>query len=290
MFNCKFAQMDVTSANIKIWENKLRTMTHLIPKIMLKRYGVNNIDEYKSLIKSNIDNQENLNKIKEVYDNNLKIAQKLAAEEQKVIIAKLVKESIKRANESVKLQMLTKRNYKKAKKLYIDFKTIMEENTEDANINIADFIIKNTIFGLFVDKELAGIIIIDKNKKFRIDNQPEKVETFYIQEMIIDHKYTGRGYGNLLINYAILRCPPEIKYISYMTMPSNKPMIAIGKKFNFILQERPSGDPKHSLLFIRENDKVERELHKNLSYISLKASSSSRLLSSSSFGSASSSR
>ena len=42
MFNCKFAQMDVTSSNIKIWENKLRTMTHLIPKIMLKRYGVNN--------------------------------------------------------------------------------------------------------------------------------------------------------------------------------------------------------------------------------------------------------
>lgn len=283
MFYCRITQINVTSSNIKMWENRLNATLYSIPKLMLKRYGVTDINEYKSLIKSNIDNQENLNKIEEVYDNNLKIAQKEAAKEQKIMIAKLVKESIKRANENVKLQMLSKRNYKKAKKLYIDFKKIMEEDTEEAHNYVEDFIIKNTIFGLFVDKDLAGIIIIDANRKFRIDSNPEKVSTFYIQEMIIDQKYTGRGYGNLLINYAILRCPPEIKYISYMTMPSNKPMIAIGKKLNFVLQETSSGDKKHSLLFIRENDKVERELHKNLSYISLKPSSSSRRLTSSSF-------
>jgi len=285
MFYCKITQMNVTSSNIKIWENKLRSMAFTIPKTMLNRYDVTNVDEYKSLIKSNIDNPEILNKIQEVYENKVKIAKKIEAEEQKARLVKLVKESIKRANKNVKLQMLTKRNYKKATQLYINFKKIMEEDTEEAHEYIQDFIIKNLIFGLFVDKELAGIIIIDKNKKFIIDNHPDKkVETFYIQEMIIDHKYTGRGYGNLLINYAILRCPPEMKYISYMTMPSNKPMIAIGKKLNFVLQERPSGDPKHSLLFIRENDKVERELHKNLSYITSR-SSSPRSLGSSSFGS-----
>jgi len=277
--------MNVTPSNIKIWENKLRTMAFTIPKTMLNRYDVANVDEYKLLIKSNIDDEESLNKIQQVYENKVKIARKLEAEEQKARIAKLVKESIKRANKNVKLQMITKRNYKKATQLYIDFKKIMEEDTEDAHKYMQDFIIKNLIFGLFVDKELAGIIIIDKNKKFKIDNHPDKkVETFYIQEMIIDHKYTGRGYGNLLINYAILKCPPEMKYISYMTMPSNKPMIAIGKKLNFVLQERPSGDPKHSLLFIRENDRVERELNKKLSYIASR-SSSPRSLGSSSFGS-----
>jgi len=277
--------MNVTPSNIKIWENKLRTMAFTIPKTMLNRYDVANVDEYKLLIKSNIDDEESLNKIQQVYENKVKIARKLEAEEQKARIAKLVKESIKRANKNVKLQMITKRNYKKATQLYIDFKKIMEEDTEDAHKYMQDFIIKNLIFGLFVDKELAGIIIIDKNKKFKIDNHPDKkVETFYIQEMIIDHKYTGRGYGNLLINYAILKCPPEMKYISYMTMPSNKPMIAIGKKLNFVLQERPSGDPKHSLLFIRENDRVERELNKKLSYIASRTSSP-RSLGSSSFGS-----
>lgn len=285
MFYCKITQMNVTPSNIKIWENKLRTMAFTIPKTMLNRYDVANVDEYKLLIKSNIDDEESLNKIQQVYENKVKIARKLEAEEQKARIAKLVKESIKRANKNVKLQMITKRNYKKATQLYIDFKKIMEEDTEDAHKYMQDFIIKNLIFGLFVDKELAGIIIIDKNKKFKIDNHPDKkVETFYIQEMIIDHKYTGRGYGNLLINYAILKCPPEMKYISYMTMPSNKPMIAIGKKLNFVLQERPSGDPKHSLLFIRENDRVERELNKKLSYIASRTSSP-RSLGSSSFGS-----
>jgi len=254
MFYCRITQMNITSSNIHIWENKLKSILFTLPKSMLKRYGVNNIDEYKSLIKSNIDNQEKLNKIKEIYDNNLKIDLQITAEKQKKRIIELVNQSIKRVNNNVKLQMLTQRNYKKATKLYIDFKKIMEEKTEDAYKHIQDFIIKNNIFGLFIDKELAGIIIINSNKKLRIDNHKEKMETFYIQEMIIDNKYTGKGYGNLLMNYVILRCPPEMKYISYMTMPSNKPMIAIGKKLNFLLQITPSGDEKHSLLFIKEND------------------------------------
>jgi len=64
-----------------------------------------------------------------------------------------------------------------------------------------------------------------------------------------------------------------MNYISFMTMDTNNAMINIGRKFNFIRQITPSGDKKHNLLFIRINDKVERDLYKNLSYKKTKSSS-----------------
>jgi GNAT superfamily N-acetyltransferase len=145
----------------------------------------------------------------------------------------------------------------------------MEEKYTNEQIEgfIDDFIIKWTIFGLFENNVLAGIIILDYGREFKIDESPnEKVKTFYIQELIVDDTYRGKGYGNLLINYSILRCPKDIKYISYMTMPSNTNMIKIARKFNFKLQELPSGDKKHSLLYIRKNDRVERSLYEALSF------------------------
>ena len=113
---------------------------------------------------------------------------------------------------------------------------------------------------------MAGIIILDYSREFHIDDFKEKVKTFYIQELIVDEKFAGKGYGNLLINYAILRCPKDMQYISFMTMPNNIPMQKIASRFNFKLQSKPSGDKKHSLFFIRINDKVERELHTALSH------------------------
>jgi hypothetical protein len=120
---------------------------------------------------------------------------------------------------------------------------------------------------------MAGIIILDYSREFEIDDYQEKVKTFYIQELIVDEKFAGKDYGNLLINYAILRCPKDMDYISFMTMPSNILMKKIASRFNFNLQSKPSGDKKHSLLFIRINDRIERELNTNLSY--LKSNSSS---------------
>jgi len=177
--------------------------------------------------------------------------------------------------------MLLKKDKKHAIKLYRKFKIIMDEDIEEVEDHIDDFILKNMIFGVFDNKELAGIIIIDESKSFKIDISPsKKVETFYIQEMIVDEKFKGKGYGNILIKYAILICPIDIEYISFMTMPTNEIMKKIGKKFNFVLQDISSGDKKHSLLFIRDNDKIERDLYKELSYyksnpssISIKTSS-----------------
>jgi Fe-S-cluster-containing dehydrogenase component len=84
--------------------------------------------------------------------------------------------------------------------------------------------------------------------------------------------FTKKKYGELLIKYCILRCPIDKLYISFMTMPTNEQMIKIAKKFNFVLQSHSSGDKKHSLLYIRNNDKIERELYKNLAYIKSKSS------------------
>ena len=147
----------------------------------------------------------------------------------------------------------------------------MDENIDDALEHVDDFILKNNIYGIFENNELAGIIIFD-SRLFRFNDLSEKINTFYIQELIIDDKFKGKGYGNLLINYAILLCPEKYEYISFMTMPTNSQMIKIAKKFNFVLQIHSSGDKKHSLLFIRNNDKIERELYINLSYNKSKSS------------------
>lgn len=274
MFFCNIIRETVTKSNINIWERKIKLLTiNNLYKKILKRYQVSDINEYINLIKDNIDNSEKLKQITYVYEKNKENDIKEEKRKENERLKRLLLESTKYKDSNIKIRMLLKKDRKKAIELYIKFKILMEEDIEDSVDNVDDFILKNTIFGLFDNKELAGIIILDDSKYFKIDNSSSKIKTFYIQEMIVDDKYKGKGYGNLLINYAILKCPLDIEYISFMTMPSNNLMIKIAKRFNFILQELPSGDKKHSLLFIRNNDKLERELYTNLSYYKSKPSS-----------------
>jgi len=170
--------------------------------------------------------------------------------------------------------MLHDEDEKDAIKLYINFKKIMEESEIDADKHTQDFILKNIMFGIFENNILAGFVIIQYSRKFKIDNG-ELVDTFYIQELLIDEKFTKKKYGELLIKYCILRCPIDKLYISFMTMPTNKGMIKIANKLGFILQEAKSGDKKHSLLFIKINDKLEKSLYIDLTK-KAKSSSSSK--------------
>lgn len=39
------------------------------------------------------------------------------------------------------------------------------------------------------------------NKKFKIDNEENKINTFYIQEIFINTNYTEKKYGDYLFNY-----------------------------------------------------------------------------------------
>jgi ribosomal protein S18 acetylase RimI-like enzyme len=245
---------------------------------ILNRYGISNKEEYIKLIETNINDEEAMRKIIELYNINRDIEIEKEKKEEKKRIETLLKESIKYRDDNVKIKMLTEKYEKRAAKLYINFKKIMEEDIDEVEYYVNDFILKNIIFGIFENKKLVGIIIINYSKEFKIDSG-EKVKTFYIQELIVDRKYTGKGYGDILIKYCILRCPNDMKYISFMTMPENKAMINIGIKNNFMQQEITSGDPKHSLLFIRINDKIERNLYKLLDYKKSISSSSSPYLS-----------
>jgi len=116
------------------------------------------------------------------------------------------------------------------------------------------------MFGLFTEHKLIGIVIIDYKKKFLIDDKDKKIETFYIQELIVEPSYRGKNYGKLLIDYCIAKCPYNIFYISLMTKPDNISLIKIAEKCGFKKQLISSGDPKHSLLMIYNKDKFESSL------------------------------
>jgi len=252
MFYCKLTFIDVTPININLWKKKLQLLHITIPKSFFNKYGINTMDEYIKIIEMNINDHYKINEIITLFDRNSKKVLEIETEKEKSRIKNLVKKSFKKINENVIIRMLIDKDENKAIILYMQYKIFMNENTEEVKMCVSDFIIKNIIFGIFELRELVGIIIIDF-KKFKIDDYCEKVNTFYIQEMIIDDKFRCKGYANMLINYIIRRCPNNIKYISYMTMPTNDAMIKIGIKNNFKLQKITSGDIKHSLLFIKIN-------------------------------------
>ena len=250
----------INENNIDDWYKKLKfvTISKNVIKI-LNRYEVSNLEEYFNLIKYNIKNSKNIKKIKEKYET---IKKKELLEEQeleKERINKLLKTSIKKINDNLIIKMLTDENEEDASKLYIQFKEIMGENKEDAEDYVKDFILKNIMFGLFKDNELIAFVIIDYNKKFKIDYNDNINDTFYIQEILVDYKYTNNKYGELLMNYCIYRCPSNISYISLMTKEINIAMKKLAEKLEFKLQERKSGDSLNPLLYIRNNDKIERK-------------------------------
>jgi len=272
MFYCNILKEDIN--NIELWERKIRNLiktTSIIKvyKKILNRYEFDNFDDYINYIKINFNNKNKLDELDSLYKKNLLIQQKNEELIEKKRIGLLLLNSIKYHNPNVKIRMLIEKDAKKIYPIYYDFKTnYMKEDItqEDSNDYVDDFILKNIIYGIFEKNILSGIMICTQ-KKFNIDNNDSKINTFYIQEIIVDKKFTGKNYGSLLINYAILICPNNLEFISFMTTHENKGMHRIASKLNFIKQEKSSGDPLNPALFIRANNSIDRIIYNNLNYL-----------------------
>lgn len=259
-FKCLLTTLDVNLNNIEIWNKKLKIISfNLSPahKKILNRYGVKNIEEYKTLIINNLKNNT-INSINKEYEKkkNIEMESNLMTEKLKNITK--INKSIKKFDNNINIKLLGYEDEEEAIKLYKLFKETMDEEYKDSYVN--DFILKNKMFGLFINNILKGFVIIEYNRNFKIDNEPKKVSTFYIQELLIDPNERGKKLSLLLLEYCIIRCPIDQKYISLMTNPSNIALIKVAIKVGFVKNETVSGDKVHSLLMIRNMDAVERNV------------------------------
>lgn len=268
--------MPVTKDNIKNWVTKMK---HNIstPQLFYKKYGVDNKDEYIKLIEDNIENQTKLNELDELFKKNSLIIEEKNKKIEKERIKNLLEESSKRYNTNTKIRMLRESDEKKAIELYKQFKEDLNEDIDVVESYTNDFIIKNIMFGIFINKILVGLIIIQNNRDFKTDFSSKKIQTFYIQDIVIDRNYRNKGLAELLFHYILLRCPNDILYISFMTTPSNFAMQKLAKKYHFILQTEKSGDTKHCLLYIRKNDKFDIDYYSKHPFIQGSLSSSSKI-------------
>lgn len=272
MFYCVITQMNVTLDIIPKWTKVMKSRcftvstnnTMRIPyKNIFKRYDVTNIEEYIQLVTKSL-KSDNVAEIKRIYEKNklLEYTQNVKKEEQ--VLKNKIQDSISKIKISnipydITIRLLTTYDENDATKLYIILKETIKENIENAREYVEDFILKNLIFGIFVNNILAGFVIIHPSKNFHIDNDNDSdiydghkmVSTLYIQELIIHPQYRGNKLSNYLLEYCIMRCPQDKKYMSLMTMPDNYALQKIAESVGFIKQKKPSGDVQHSLLMVK---------------------------------------
>lgn len=253
VFNCPFTYMEICETlNINLWERKINF--EIISKKRLNYFNISDKKDYILLIKSNINNPDKLKEIYKLYKTNQIIASEVleASEKQKQEL--LYINSISKINETTLIRLLLFSDNNNALDLYKEYK-----QDKDLNDYISDYILKNQIYGIFINNILIGCVIIN-TKSFFIDNDnknenenDEKIQTYYIQEIFITNDYKNMKYGEKLFNYIITKCPSNLKYISFMTKSDNKVMYKIAEKNNFILQKKLSGDINNPSLFIFKN-------------------------------------
>jgi len=252
VFKCPFTSMNINASNLEKWK-KLIKMSSVISARVLSYFNVKNKEEYITLVESNINNADKLDDIYEKFLQNREEALEYEDKEAKKEYKAKMQKSVSKIPPNIIIRLLNNNDKIKAYALYKEFKIKLDEEVDDEEIidYIDDFILKNLIYGIYNKKDIIGFIIVD-TKSFAIDNLKTKVETFYIQEFLISDNFSSKGLGSILFDYIISRCPANIKYISFMTKESNEAMYKIGKKFNFILQSKKSGDSLNPSLFILE--------------------------------------
>ena len=262
-FHCIITQMvDVNLENLHKWKKLLKSATFpsLLPvhKKILARYEVSTIDQYYQKITTAL-SEGNIDTIVATYNQNKNKQVETDLLKEKENLKKKIQDSIKSISENTVIRMLTDDDEDDATSLYILFKKTMKEDVEEARNYTQDFILKNIMYGIFTDEKLVGFIIIKYSRKFQIDFQIDKVDTFYIQELLIHPDYRGKKLSKYLLEYCIYRCPKDQKFMSLMTTPDNIALQKIAKSVGFVEQEVSSGDSKHSLLMIKNMDNIENK-------------------------------
>jgi hypothetical protein len=98
---------------------------------------------------------------------------------------------------------------------YLSTSYIINNSKKDCKIIIVDncyfdFYYFDVSRRQFNNEELKGCVI-HSNKKFKIDNNQNKIDTFYIQELYINDK--NNKYGGYLFNFIINKCPDNLNEI-----------------------------------------------------------------------------
>lgn len=248
-FYCCITNINVNKNNLLHWSkllSKNQTLNIALTKF-INKYGANNINQYYDIISNAIVNGNINDKIINFNtQTNININNDLTKEQHRL------KELITNSKETIDgyiIRMLISDDQTNAINLYIKFKEFMNEDKKDVEY-IEDFILKNCMFGIFDNNNLAGFVIVDFKRTFQLEEH-SKIDTFYIQEMYIDDKYQKYGLGTKLFKYAIAKCPENIKHITLMTRYENLAMIKIAETNGFIKQLKPSGDPYNQLLMLK---------------------------------------
>jgi ribosomal protein S18 acetylase RimI-like enzyme len=256
----------VSKSNIDEWSKKLKYV-YSVPNHFLKNIDIIIDNKEKIDIKKRLYHEKVMifiNNNSEHLLNNLISVNKSRAliEERKAeyneimrLYNKSIKEYLDIHGNKIVIRMVLDKNKDKfmAYLQYYNYKKLTKDTyTADSLIKeIDDLILKNRIYGLYSDNLMVGFLIIKKSRYFKIDNETGKVDTFYIQEVYIDKSMRGRKLGKILLDYALLICPINKKYISLMTYEGNI-MANIAKSYGFELQREESECPVNKLFFIRK--------------------------------------
>jgi ribosomal protein S18 acetylase RimI-like enzyme len=258
--------MYVSKSTIEAWNKKLK-YTHSAPNHFLENIDIvfdkkEKIDVKKQLYYEKI--KMFINNNSEHLLNNLITVNKSRAlikerrDEYNEIMRlynKSMKEYQDNRGKNIVIRLVLNKNKDKfmAYLQYYNYKKLTKDTyTPDSLIReIDDLILKNRLYGLYSDDLMIGFLIVRKSRYFKIDNMSDKVDTFYIQEVYIDKSMRGRKLGKILLDYALLICPINKKYVSLMTYEGNI-MANIAVSYGFELQNEESECPVNKLFFIRK--------------------------------------
>jgi len=270
-FICPLTMIDLSTiknnnSKKNVWKNSI--LYGNVSMSFIKCFGVNTKEEYINLIELNLDNNE---KLEEIFNNfresRTKCMKKLEEIEKQKKLTEFIN-SIRyvvgnkdnfnlvkydKKDEKIAIRLLEELDMDNATRIYTEYKRNAGESVEDIDELVEDYILKHQIYGITNEDILVGCVII-KNKKFKIDEVPDKVNTFYIQEIFISNDVVSRGFGRFLFTYIISRCPNNLKYISFMTKEDNIAMHRIAAMNNFKKQYVSSGDEINPSLFISINE------------------------------------
>lgn len=278
-YNDTLTKMVVDETNLEKWKKKLNFVNN-IPNSFLARMDINpntagdvnsKRDIYFEIISRFIKNKSGhlLNRLISVNKSRILLEDHKAAYSDIMRkYNKSIKEYYDKYDKKVTIRLVLNKNKEKmmAYLQYFNYKKNTKDKYDPKIIinEVQDYILKNQLYGLFVDDLMMGFLVIKKSRKFDIDDEDEKVETFYIQEVFTDINMRGRKLGKILIDYALLLCPVNKKYVSLMTYEGNI-MVNIAKSMGFVLQNKASVCPVNKLLFIRkmnDSDFVKNSIRK----------------------------